>query len=91
MQELAPEPVPAASAVLGVAGDGVADRRKMDPDLVRAAGFQTSLDEGVGGEDLETSKWVRASREPAPFTARLVRRRRSLPSGASIVPVRLSR
>ena len=76
MQELAVEAVAALGAVLGVAGHRVADRGEVDADLVGAAGLEAGSDQGVRGKSSITSKWVRASREPAPWTAIRVRRRR---------------
>ena len=53
MQELALEPVAAGVAVARVAGDRVADRGEVGADLVRAAGLQARLDQGVGRQRLE--------------------------------------
>jgi hypothetical protein len=53
MQELALEAVPAARAVLGIAGDRVADGGEVDPDLMRAPGLEPCADEGVGRKGLD--------------------------------------
>ena len=91
VQELALQAVAPRAAVGGVAGQGMPDRGEMGADLVRAPGLQARLQVGLGGEQLQHLKWVRASREAAPETAIRWRWREARPIGASIVPVREAR
>ena len=89
MQELALEAVAAGVAVAGVAGDRMADRGEVGADLVRAAGLEARLDQGVGGQRLEhrevgARRRARRGRAPTRFSGA----RWSRPSGASIVPER---
>ena len=78
-----------ARAVLGVAGDRVADRLQVRADLVRAPGLQAHAQQrGRAAAPRSSSKCVTAARGSSVSVDMRVRTRRSRPSGASIVPVR---
>ena len=88
MQELALQAEAPRAAVGAVAGERMADRGEVGPDLVRAAGLQPRADQRVAVEealDLEVRAGLARRR---PRTDMRVRSRASRPSGASIVPVR---
>jgi hypothetical protein len=53
MQELAFQPRKAGAAIGGVAGDGVSNRGKVDPNLVRAAGMERGLDKIKARQSLQ--------------------------------------
>src|SRR5436190_6522104 len=53
VQELAGEAVAAGVAIAWITRQGMADRREVGADLVRAAGLQPRLDEGVPGQALD--------------------------------------
>ena len=87
VQELALEAVAARRAVLGVAGDRMADRQQVRADLVRAARSRAARAAACRcGSARSTSKCVIASRGSSVSVEIRVRTRRSRPSGASIVP-----
>src|ERR687897_188134 len=74
VQELAPESVPLGVAVARVPRDRVADGREVGADLVRAAGLEADVDEGVLRkqlDDLEMS--TRLPRPPASHRHSLAR------------------
>ena len=89
VQELAGEAVAPRVAVLGVAGDRMADRQQVRADLVRPAGLQPSPAAACrSGSARSVSKWVIAWCGSSVSVEMRVRTRRSRPSGASIVPRR---
>ena len=82
-------PKHAGGAVLGVAGDGMADRAQVHADLMRAPGVELQAQQRVLGErtvELEVRACVTCVRRCR--SAMRVRTRASRPIGASIVPLR---
>ena len=74
--------------VLRVSAHGVADRRHVHADLMRAARLEARPAAGCARQRRSISKCVRASRGSSASIDMSVRSRRSRPIGASIVPVR---
>src|SRR3954447_16946286 len=86
VQELAVEPG-LVDAVHGVAGYGQTDRGEVDPDLVRSAGLEAHIEQGMAVEqalDLEVGDGVarrlRVERHPRGLAAVAADRRLDLPA-----------